>query len=632
MIGRHFQIEELRDILGASEDEQDDEQVLPSAVPAQHSSTTAALFGYRAIAHSLLPYHPPLQQAVHLFAAFSENVIPILRIFHFPSLSTMYWEAVASPASLDKNIEALIFAIYYSATVSLPPDQCLSLMGLPREAAIERYRFAAEQAIARAELLTTQSVVLLQATTLFINALRAHDGSRISWSLTTLVFSLAQTMGLHRDGTAFGLKPFETEMRRRLWWHICILDSRSSDHHGFGPMLYQSQYDTRMPLNINDEDISPDMAETPPERDEATDMCFCLVRCESMVAATKTRLMSPDVPLSVNRHLGPSSVSLSERINMIKELEARLQDRYIRHCTPSSPIQRMTILLSRLIIVHFWLMTCYPLMRQDDTRDRLTSETSQQHLLDTTSNSRTAHSEPLPNTISSDIPSIMSRDQLFSSSIEILQLSSQILDVDAAHRWSWYSKIHVQWHVVAFVLSEICRRHPSAQCDQAWTAVSAMYAVWNVQSGSTPGLMWKSVRRLMARTRYVREMQARRNTDSAVGRAETGANTTTIHALESSPDFQNIRPKPASTSTCSPPGWDAFFTAQPTESVNSAAQLDFHQGVFGMADDPFMNMLDLPTDLPMGDILGSLDSDLDGILGGLDNANTRPDQGVWASW
>lgn len=546
----------------------------------------------------------------------------------------MYWEAVASPSSLDKNVEALIFAVYYCATVSLPPDQCLSLLGLSRDAAIERYRFSAEQAIARAELLTTQSVVLLQATTLFINALRAHDGSRISWSLTTLVFSLAQTMGLHRDGTAFGLNPFETEMRRRLWWHICILDSRSSDHHGFGPMLYQSQYDTCIPLNINDEDIEPDMTEAPPEKEEATDMSFCLVRCESMVAATRIRLMCPDVPSSVNRHFGPSSVSLSERINMIKELENRLQDRYIRHCTPSSPIQRMTILLSRLIVVHFWLMTCYPLMRQEDTSNRSTSKASQQQSLDTTSKSHTAHAAIPSTTPSSNIPSLMSRDQLFASSIEILQLSSQILDVDAANKWSWYSKIHVQWHVVAFVLSEICRRPPSPQCDQAWTAVSKMYAVWNIQSGATPGLMWKSVRRLMARTRYVRGLQARgpEGIDTVVGRAKILATPTMSHTLQSSPDVENVPRNPVSNPACAPQGWEAFLTAETTESVNSAAQLDFHQGSFGMADDAFMDMLDLPADTPMSDILGSLDSDLDGMFGGSDDANTQPKQCVWTLW
>lgn len=595
------EIEELRDILGKSEDEDDDEKV-SSHVPSQQSNTSAALFGYRAVAHSLQPYHPPLQQAINLFATFNENVVPLLRIFHVPSLSTMYWEAIASTNSLDKNVEALVFAIYYSAIVSLPPEQCFNLLGLTYEVAVERYRFAVEQAIARADLLTTQSVMLLQATTLFINALRNHDGSRVSWSLTTLVFSLAQTMGLHRDGTAFGLKPFETEMRRRLWWHICILDSRSSDHHGFGPMLYQLQYDTRIPLNINDNDLFPDMTEPPPEREEATDMCFCLVRCEAMVAATKMQLMSPEVPTPSNKNLGPSSLPLSERIKMIKELEARLQDRYIRHCNTSSPIQLMATLLSRLIVVHFWLMTCYPLMRQSDATSQATAEPSQQQPFDT-SNTPADYSEPISHTQTTHVPSLMTRDQLFASSVEILQLSAQIINIDAAHRWSWYSKIHIQWHIVAFVLSEICRRPPCAECDQAWAAVSTMYTVWNVQSGATPGLMWKSVRRLMAKTRYVRELQAQRRVKSATESVDGGILNTpcaaTLPATQS-----NI---PRNVSNPPAPLWDSSSISGNAAQVDSTAQLEFHQGIFGMPDDAFMDMLDLPADFPMDDIFDPRD-------------------------
>ena len=31
-------------------------------------------------------------------------------------------------------------------------------------------------------------------------------------------------MGLHRDGSKLGLKPYDTEMRRRCWWQIVVLD------------------------------------------------------------------------------------------------------------------------------------------------------------------------------------------------------------------------------------------------------------------------------------------------------------------------------------------------------------------------------------------------------------------------
>lgn len=636
-----WQIEELRDFLGKSEDEDDDENMSPDVHPSEQSNTNAALFGYRAIAHSLQPYYPSLQQAVHLFTAFTENVMPLLRIFHMPSLSSTYWEAIASPTSLDKDVEALIFAIFYSATVSLPSDQCLGLLGLTYEAAVERYRFAAEQAIARADLLATQSMVLLQATTLFINALRSHDGSRVSWSLTTLVISLAQTMGLHRDGTAFGLKPFETEMRRRLWWHVCILDSRSSDHHGFGSMLYQLQYDTRMPLNVNDEDLSPDMTQLPAEREEATDMCFCLVRCEAMVAAMKTKLMSPDVPGSANRGSGPVSVPLSQRIKLIQELDARLQDRYIRHCNTSIPIQSMATVLSRLIVVHFWLMTYYPLLRQDgDARDRnIPNKPPQQQQQPTdTSNCpppRPDPSSPPPSGSSSsskDPPALMTRDQLFASSVEILRLSAQILNIDAAHRWSWYSKVHIQWHIVAFVLSELCCRPPSAECDQAWAAVSEMYTVWNMQtSGATPGFMWKSVRRLMAKTRYVREVQALRGEMAASGGGDGSDGLNASGVAVPSATVQNTLPSSASNN---PPGhmWGSSLTAGTAGAGGqggSTAQLDFHQGMFGMSDDDFMGLMDLPADLPMDDIFGPLDPTIANFSTGWGDGQSGVVEGNW---
>ncbi|KAJ4419179.1 hypothetical protein N0V82_005086 [Gnomoniopsis sp. IMI 355080] len=659
------QIEELRDFLGQSEDEDDDEKMSPDVHPSQQSNTNAALFGYRAIAHSLQPHYPSLQQAVHLFTAFSENVVPLLRIFHMPSLSTTYWDAIASPTALDKNVEALIFAIFYSATVSLPSDQCFTLLGLTYEDAVERYRFAAEQAIARADLLATQSVVLLQATTLFINALRSHDGSRVSWSLTNLVISLAQTMGLHRDGTAFGLKPFETEMRRRLWWHICILDSRSSDHHGFGSMLYHLQYDTHMPLNVNDEDLSPDMTELPAEREEATDMCFCLVRCEAMVAATKTKLMSPEVPTSANRSSGSASVPLSERIKLIKEFEARLQDRFIRRCNPSSPIQLMATVLSRLIVVHFWLMTYYPLMRQDgNTRDQNIpnrppqgQQQQQKQPSDTNSIPPTNNHPPNPSYLppsgssnTNDAPALMTHDQLFASSVEILQLSVQMLNIDATHRWAWYTKIHIQWHIVAFVLSELCRRPPSAECDQAWAAVSRMYTVWNVQtSGATPGLMWKSVRRLMAKTRYVRELQALRGegkrptmatttTTTAGGGVEGGVvnNTSGVAAAPPAAAVQHDFPSSVSNPPNPPnPVWGlslgAGISAAAAGQVDSMAQLDFHQGIFGMSDDDFMDLMGLPADLPMEDIFGPLDPTVASFSTGWGNGQSGVVESNWNS-
>lgn len=116
--------------------------------------------------------------AVKLFQLFSDNVLPLVRIFHTTSLIRLFWGAAARTDSLDKETEALLFAIYYSAVISIDPVQCGNITGQPRPVMVERFRFATEQALARANLLNTHSTLLLQAAILYISVLRSDDGTR----------------------------------------------------------------------------------------------------------------------------------------------------------------------------------------------------------------------------------------------------------------------------------------------------------------------------------------------------------------------------------------------------------------------------------------------------------------------
>lgn len=51
--------------------------------------------------------------------------------------------------------------------------------------------------------------------------------------MTGLLIRMGQALGLHRDGTHFDyLSPFEIEMRRRVWWTLCMLDVRASEDQG----------------------------------------------------------------------------------------------------------------------------------------------------------------------------------------------------------------------------------------------------------------------------------------------------------------------------------------------------------------------------------------------------------------
>lgn len=245
--------------------------------------SNAAILGYRSVARSLRDLHPPLELSMRLFQIFTDNVLPVVRIFHTPTLMQLFWGAVMSLDSLDKETEALLFAIYYSAVISIDSLQCADMVGVARPVALERYKFAAEQALARANILNTHSSLLLQAAALYLSALRSHDGTRAVWSLIALVSHVARSMGYHRDGTMFNLSPFETEMRRRTWHLLVLLDNRSTEYHGYEPPVADNMaFDTRWPLNVNDSDLSTDMTEPPPESDGATDMILVHVRCHAL--------------------------------------------------------------------------------------------------------------------------------------------------------------------------------------------------------------------------------------------------------------------------------------------------------------------------------------------------------------
>ncbi|KAL4744957.1 hypothetical protein BDW72DRAFT_199093 [Aspergillus terricola var. indicus] len=279
-------------------------------------------------------------------------------------------------------------------------------------------------------------------------------------------------MGLHRDGAIFGLRPLETELRRRLWWHICLLDIRSAEYHGCEPIVQEFMFDTRMPLNVNDSDLKAEMTEPPAEREEAMEMTFCLIRCEVIRIVWNTGYVQPSMQLSGKSTEG---LSLQDHAALAKKSQERLEERYLKRCDTTAPIFRLCVTVARLVIAPTWLVVYYPLSHKDDGFS-------------------------LPSSI---------RDRLFTTSVEVLELSNVLLASRDMARWHWHSKTHIQWHAVAFVLSEICSRPPSTECDRAWEYAQAVYNQWKMKEHK--GNLLQPIKRLMAKAQYVREVQKTNN-------------------------------------------------------------------------------------------------------------------------
>jgi hypothetical protein len=97
------------------------------------------------------------------------------------------------------------------------------------------------------------------------------------WTACGIAIRIAESIGLHRDGTLMKLPVLATEIRRRVYWELRVLDSACAEDSGFMPTLIHDAV-TQIPLNINDSDIGPADETFPVEREGATDMVLPLLR------------------------------------------------------------------------------------------------------------------------------------------------------------------------------------------------------------------------------------------------------------------------------------------------------------------------------------------------------------------
>jgi hypothetical protein len=237
-------VEDLKAILIEPSDDEDDVQ---SPASSNHASQHQGfMFGYSSTNVDMHALHPTEQQALQFWAMYKENVDPLVKVLHVPTFEPVFFDAVSHLNKVPKGLECLLFAIYYGAVTSTTPEECLERWGEDRTCLLGKYRFALEQALARANFLYCDEIVILQAFVVFLILLRRNDDARKIWTMTGLVVRISQTLGIHRDGSHFHLAPFEIEMRRRLWWQVCILDARASEDHGCDPTIVEAQFDTKM--------------------------------------------------------------------------------------------------------------------------------------------------------------------------------------------------------------------------------------------------------------------------------------------------------------------------------------------------------------------------------------------------
>ncbi|KID70594.1 fungal specific transcription factor domain-containing protein, partial [Metarhizium hybridum] len=240
------------------------------------------------------PLHPAPDEFAVYWRLYKENCYPIIRVLHMPTVEPVVLRYQGrADGDMPAGVEALLFAVYFAAVASLPDEECRAALGGDKRVLVDRYKAGMERALARARLLETDEVVVLQAFAVFLGSLRSYCNLRLMWSLTSIAARLAQNMGLHRDGTHFHLPAFVVESRRRLWWTICALDARAAEDSGYRTSMHASGWDTQMPRNLDDADLGPGLAHLPASRVGFTEMAFGMVTSRATAAFQTLQSLSP---------------------------------------------------------------------------------------------------------------------------------------------------------------------------------------------------------------------------------------------------------------------------------------------------------------------------------------------------
>ncbi|KAI9694292.1 MAG: hypothetical protein M1820_009051 [Bogoriella megaspora] len=231
----------------------------------------------------LIDYLPSKAAADKLVRHYWIAVHPLVRIVHRQSFEQSYdrfWHDVSVGVEPPNSLQAKVMAFIFTAVVSMTDEQVMQEFGVQKATLVDTFRLGTEMALSKSNFLRTTKLETMQAFVMYLLPLCRAEVSRAHSALTGTAIRLAECMGIHRDGSLYGLSPVETHIRRLIWFQLCFLDIRTCEAAGPRPQIRSREeggFDTKFPLNIEDEDL---LSPTPPTEDAErwTSMTLPLIR------------------------------------------------------------------------------------------------------------------------------------------------------------------------------------------------------------------------------------------------------------------------------------------------------------------------------------------------------------------
>lgn len=283
---------------------------------------------------------------------------------------------------------------------------------------------------------------------------RNISGGRSGWTVNGLLIRTAQLIGLHRDGEHFKLPLFECEIRRRLWWQIIGSDTRVAEDHGLLTGGLDSFCDTKLPVNVDDSDLSPDMQITPAPKSKWTEMTMFLVAAEMNRAVGQISRLS-----IVGLNSNDKATSLKQILESVK---GTIENNYLQYCDPNIPIQKSAILLGRVLMGKLEVF-----IRQQSLRG-----------------------------LSWEDSAARASEQTLSLACDTIEVGIKLKTDELLSNFHWLFTTYPQYHLLTYILWHLCVRPATADADRAWSVVNESFESTETPGWPRPGPKWNVIRKL----------------------------------------------------------------------------------------------------------------------------------------
>ncbi|KAE8384087.1 C6 zinc finger domain protein [Aspergillus alliaceus] len=384
--------------------------------------------------------HPTHVQIFRLWQIYLDNINPLLKVTHTPTLQTRLIDAASDIANVNPTMEALMFSIYCVSILSLTEDKCSALFGSPKKDLLTAYQSACQQALRNCCILRSSDRESLTALYLYLVSIRHNTDPMSLSSMLSVAIRIAQRIGIHNESMYGKCSVLEAEMRRRLWWSLIIFDNRICEMSDYKTASLAPTWDCRVPLNVSDFELQPEIKAPPAANNRPTEMLFAIIRSE-LADFVRRSAFHLDFTNPFLNTIAPRSTTIDEAEQLLA-LEKKIEEKYLALCNPENPLHFMTIWTTRGYLAKIRLLQHY---------SQYSTASTQQ--TDTRRNVGIFHA------------------------LRMLECDTNLMTSPLTKGYLWLVHFHFPFPAYIHLLQDLKKRPVEEHADQAWEAMSNNYEV-----------------------------------------------------------------------------------------------------------------------------------------------------------